>query len=89
MYRNQVILISANNSRSKQNLKNPAHSFVDIGKSETCAKFQKRILSCRVVEVRQSFQILRQITWFLENDRALSKFFYRILHNLISIIKLK
>ena len=32
-----------NNSRSKQNIKNPKHSFVDIGKTETCAKFQQKI----------------------------------------------
>ena len=29
--RNQAFLIFANNSRSKQNKKNPAHPFVDIG----------------------------------------------------------
>ena len=39
-----------NNSRSKQNKKNPIHPFVDIGKTETCAKFQQN----------------RQITGFLE-----------------------
>ena len=38
-----------------------------------------------VVGARQSFQIFRQITWFLGNNRALSKFRYRILYNLISI----
>ena len=32
----------ANNSRSNENKKNPAHHFVDIGKYETCAKFQKK-----------------------------------------------
>ena len=42
-----------------------------------------------VVGARQSFQLFRQITWFLGNARALSKFKYRILHLLISIIKLK
>ena len=31
----------ANNSRSKQNKKNPEHPFLDIGKNETCAKFQQ------------------------------------------------
>ena len=44
-----------------------------------------------VVGARQSIgarQFFRQITWFLGNNRALSKFMYRILHNLISIIKL-
>ena len=37
----------------------------------------------------QNFQIFRQITWFLGNTRALSKFKYWILHDLISIIKLQ
>ena len=40
-----------------------------------------------VVVVRQSFQFFKQITWCLGNNRALSKFRYRILHNLISITK--
>ena len=39
-----------------------------------------------IVGARQSFQFFRQITWFLGNNRALSRFRYRILHNLISII---
>ena len=42
-------LIFANNSRPKQNKKNPTHHFVDIGKKETCAKFQKKILNSMVV----------------------------------------
>ena len=79
---------NANNSRSKQNKKSPTHPFVDIGKYETCAKFQKKILSCSIVETPQSFQIFRQNTWFLKNNRALSKFLYGILHSLISTIKL-
>ena len=89
MCRNQVFIIFANNLRSKQNKKNPTHHFVYIGKYETCAKFQQKILNCRVVGTRQSFQILRQKTWFLETSRALSKLLYGILHYLISIIKLK
>ena len=32
--------------------KNPTHSFVYICKQETCAKFQKKILNCRVVGAR-------------------------------------
>ena len=40
-----------------------------------------------VVAARQSFQFFRQMTWFLGNDRAWSKFKYRILNYLISIIK--
>ena len=38
---------------------------------------------------RQSFQFSRQITKFLGNNRALSKFRFWILRNLISIIKLQ
>ena len=83
--RNQVFLVFANNSRSKQNKKSP---FVDIGKQETCAKFQQKIFNTIVVGVRQSFQVLRQSTWFLENDGALPKVLYGILHYSISIIKL-
>ena len=40
-----------------------------------------------VVAARQSFQFFRQMTWFLGNNRAWSKFKYRILNYLISIIK--
>ena len=49
------------------------------------AKYIKLVL----VGARQSFQFSRQITCFLENKRALSKFKYRILHHLTSIIKLQ
>ena len=38
-----------------------------------------------VVWARQSFQFFRQNTWFLENNRALSKFLFGILYYLISI----
>ena len=41
-----------------------------------------------VVGARQSFQIFRQNTWFLENNRALSKFLFGTLNYLISINKL-
>ena len=41
-----------------------------------------------VIVARQSFQFFKQITWFPGNNRALCKSKYRILHNLISIIKL-
>ena len=47
-----------------------------------------KILNCRVVGVHQSFYIFRQNNWFLENNRALSKFLYGTLYYLISIIKL-
>ena len=78
-----------NNSISKQNKKNPTHPFVDIRTRETCAKFQQKILNPTVVGARQRFQFSRQITWFLGNTRAFSKFKYWILHHLISIIKLQ
>ena len=48
----------------------------------------KKTLIFMVVRARQNFQFFRQITWFLGNNRALSKFRYRILYNLISITKL-
>ena len=60
----------------------------DLVEYETCAKFQQKILTYMVAEAFQSFQIFRQITWFLGNNRALPEFWYRILHNLVSIIKL-
>ena len=75
--------------RSKENQKNPEHSFVDIGKMETCAKFQQKILSSMVVGARQNFQFFREITWFLGNGRALSTIKYWILHHLINIVKLQ
>ena len=53
---------------------NPEQPFVDIGKKETCAKFQQNILNSMVVGARQSFQFFRQIIWFLGNNRTLPKF---------------
>ena len=85
MRRNQVFLIFANNSRCKQYKKNPTHAFVDIG---FCRQFQQKLLNCRVFGARQSFQFFRQNTWFLGNNRALTKFLYGTLHYLISTIKL-
>ena len=61
---------------------------IDIGKCKTCAKFQQRVFNFTVVGAHQSSQFFRQNTWFLENNGALSKFFYGILHYFISIIKL-
>ena len=69
--------------------KNPTHPFVDIRKMEMCGKFQQKILNSIVVGAHQSFQFFRQITWFLGNTRALSKFKYWILYHLISIVKLQ
>ena len=80
-------LIFANNSRSQQNKKNPEDPFVDIGKLETCATFQQKIMNSMVVGACQGFQFFRQKTWFLKDNRALSKFLYGILNYLISIIK--
>ena len=42
-----------------------------------------------VVGARESFQFFRQITWFPENNRALSKFKTWILHYLIGNVKLQ
>ena len=50
-----------------------------------CTKFQQKLLKSTAAGACQSFQIFRQNTWFLENNRALSKFLYEILHYLISI----
>ena len=50
-----------------------------------CAKFQQKILNFAVVGACQSFQFFREIAWFRGNNKALSKFGYQILHNLISI----
>ena len=41
-------------------------------------KHSAKILSFMVVGACQNFQFFRQITWFLGNDRALSKFRYWI-----------
>ena len=40
-----------------------------------------------VVGARQSFQIFRQNTWFLENNRDLFKLLCGVLHYQIIIIK--
>ena len=40
-----------------------------------------------IVGACQSFQFFKRKIWFLENNRALPKVFYEILHYLISIIK--
>ena len=54
--------------------KNPEHSFGEIVKQETCAKFQPKVLKSVLTGARQSLQFSRQATWFLGNDGALSKF---------------
>ena len=40
----------------------------------------QKFLNVMVAGAQQSFQFFKQNIWFLENDRALSKFLYRILH---------
>ena len=55
---------------------------------ERVQNFNKKLLKSMVVGARQSFQFYRQNTWFLENNRALSKFLYGTLPYLISITKL-
>ena len=82
-------LILANKSRHIQNKTNPEHLFLDIGKYETCAKFQLNLLNSMVVGALQSFQFFRQNTQFLENSTVLAKFLYWILHYVIAIAKLK
>ena len=47
-------------------------------------KISKKIFKV-LVGARQSFQRFGQNTWFLENNRGLSKFLYGVLHYLISI----
>ena len=61
---------------------------MDIVKQETCAKFQQELGKSLAFGARQSFRFFRQNTWFLENNRTLSKFLCGILHCLISITKL-
>ena len=48
-------MCKANNSSSKQNKKNREHAFADIGKQETCAKFQQKLLNSIVVRALQIF----------------------------------
>ena len=55
-----------NNSRSKQNKKNPTHHFVDITNYKTCAKFQQNKLNSVVVGARQRFRFLDKKPGFLE-----------------------
>ena len=52
--------IFANNSRSKQNEKNPEHCFADIVKKETCVKFYQKILNFVVVGSLSKFLIFQK-----------------------------
>ena len=76
--------IFANSSRLKK-----SHTpFCRHWKVGNVCKVSAKKINCRVVGARQSIQIFRQNTWFLENNRALSKLLYGIWNYLISIIKL-
>ena len=58
-----------NNSRSKQNKKNPEHPFVDIVKYETRVKFQQKNLCGRslwYLEVTKVFNFLDKQPGFSE-----------------------
>ena len=59
-----IFYIFINNSRPKQNKRNPEYLFVDIGKRKTCAKFQLKALNNMVVGARQSFQFFWQKKMF-------------------------
>ena len=56
-----MFCIFIDNSRSKQNRKNPEHPFVGVTNKETCAKFHQKILNFVAVGARRSFQVIRQI----------------------------
>ena len=73
-----------NNSRSKQNEKNPTHPFANITKKKTCAKFQPKNINLYGSWSSSKFSIFLTKIWFLENNRGLPKFRYRILYNLIN-----
>ena len=77
------LLITQDLNKIKSNPKYPSGYIV---KKEICSKFQQKPLNYTAVGARQSFQFSRQITWFLENNRALS--FVCVLNYLFSIIKL-
>ena len=63
--RNQVFFILEISQVLNKILKNPKHPFVEIGRKETCAKFQQKLLKSMTVGAHQSFQSFRQNTWFL------------------------
>ena len=60
-----------NNSRSKQNKKNSEQPFVDIGKTETCAKFKQKISNPMLLELVKVFNFSGKQP--LGNKRDLSK----------------
>ena len=83
-----VFYIVINNSRSKQNKKKSRTHFCRHWSLENVCKSSTKISNFVIVGADQSFQFFWQIVWFLGNDRALSKFRYQILYNLITITKL-
>ena len=50
-----------------------------------CAKFEQKLLKSMAVGASQSFKFFRQNTWFIKNNRALSKCLHGILLYLIRI----
>ena len=81
--------IFVNNSISNQNKKKSQTRFWwhrELG--NVCEISGKNIKFCRNWSLSKFSIFQTQITWFLRNNRALSKFRYRVLNNLISLIKL-
>ena len=72
------------NWRSKQNKTNLKHFLQHNGKQQTCAKFKQKLFNSMVVGAHQSLQFIRQNTFFLKNNGALSKFLYDIFNDLIT-----
>ena len=68
------LILTNNLELNKKKQKNPKHPFVDIGKWETCGKFQQKLLNSLVVGACQSFQCFRQNKWFFAKKRGSSKF---------------
>ena len=79
------LLVFANTSRSRQNKKNPAHSFVEVG---NMCDVSAKIIELWGIWSLSQFSNFQKNTWFFEDNRALSKFLYGILHYLVGIIKL-
>ena len=81
----RVFLILFRSWVINKNVKNECAETRSFWSRKRVGSFGKKILNSMVVGARQSFQFSRQKTWFLENNRALSKFLYGVLHYLISI----
>ena len=83
------LLITQDLNKMKKKKKIPNTLLYTFLNRKHVQNFGKKLLNFMTVGGCQSFQFFRQITWFLGSNRALSKFRYRILHNLVSITKLK